>query len=217
MESFESVHVTEIEPQLKIFFQAMNKRPLRKFFFDFQTFSFVFSVTYKDENSGLFNAVWDTQFKGIYQPLATRCYSSDGRFLLIRSSSGSRIVLYIYDFNDGNLISLDSPRGTESSISGIAIFGHYVVVNVTDFRTPFRLYLFDLRQLNNKENGWHSIVEHQYRGEEKQSIEMCLDRFFPDAEQIPVESIYVRGLKNTSNRPLMVLVHGGPNSLVPRE
>jgi len=110
--------------------------------------------------------------------------------------------------------------GVNTSIRGLAIFGHYVVVNVIDCRTPYRLYVFDLKTLNKKDkdiNSWHLIVEHQFKKEEKNQIQWNLDRFFPDNETIPVESIYVHIRDTQSKRPLMVLVHGGPNSVVARE
>jgi dipeptidyl aminopeptidase/acylaminoacyl peptidase len=110
--------------------------------------------------------------------------------------------------------------GTKTSVQGLAIFGHYIAVNVVDFRTPYRLYVFDLKTLNKKEkdnNGWYLIVEHEFKQEEKNQIEWNLDRFFPDKELIPVESIYVHIRDTQSKRPLMVLIHGGPNSAVPGE
>ncbi len=108
--------------------------------------------------------------------------------------------------------------GVKTSITGLAIFGHYVAVNVVDYRTPFRLYVFDLKTLNQTEtNGWHLIVEHQFKKEEKNQIQWNLDRFFPDKELIPVESVYVHVSDTQSKRPLMVLIHGGPNGNVPCE
>jgi len=164
-----------------------------------------------------FTAEWDTQFKGLYSSFPLRCYSSDGRYLLLRSISGSRHVLYIYDFIEEKYFSLDSPLGVNTSIRGLAIFGHYVLVNVIDCRTPYRLYVFDLKTLNKKDkdiNSWYLIVEHQFKKEEKNQIQWNLDRFFPDNESIPVESIYVHIRDTQSKRPLMVWVHGGPNSNV---
>ncbi len=107
--------------------------------------------------------------------------------------------------------------GVNTSIRGLAIFGYYVVVNIIDCRTPYRLYVFDLKTLNKKDkdiNGWYLIVEHQFKKEEKNQIQWKLDRFFPDNELIPVESIYVYVRDTQSKRPLMVYVHGGPNSNV---
>ncbi len=102
-----------------------------------------------------------------------------------------------------------------TSINGLAIFGHYVAVNVVDYRTPYRLYVFDLKTLNNDDNnGWHLIVEHEFKKEEKNQIQWHLDRFFPDKELIPVESVYLHVGDIKSKRPLMVLIHGGPNSNV---
>jgi dipeptidyl aminopeptidase/acylaminoacyl peptidase len=152
--------------------------------------------------------------------LPLRCYSSDGRYLLLRSISGSRNVLYVYDLTEEKLISLESPLGVKTSISGLAIFGHYVAVNVVDYRTPYRLYVFDLKTLNKTDkdnNGWYLIVEHEFKKEEKNKIQWNLDRFFPDKELIPVESVYVHINDNQSKRPLMVLIHGGPNSNVTGE
>lgn len=173
-------------------------------------------MTYTDTTAATpFTAEWDTQFKGLYLPLPLRCYSADGRYLLIRSLSGSHVVLYVYDFSDGKLIPLGSPLDQNVSVNGLAIFGHYVAVNVSDCRTPYRLYVFDLNTLNktsNEQNAWHLIAEHQFKKEEKHRIQWTLDRFFPDQEQIPVESIYVHTDHPDAKRPLMVLVHGGPNS-----
>ncbi len=45
----------------------------------------------------------------------------------------------------------------------------------------------------------------------KKTIKWNLDRFFPDNELIPVESIYVHERNTQSKRPLMVMIHGGPN------
>ena len=116
-------------------------------------------------------------------------------------------------------ISLDSPLGVNTSINGLAIFGHYVAVNIVDCRTPYRLYVFDLKTLNKKNdnNGWYLIAEHEFKKEEKNQIQWNLDRFFPDNELIPVESVYVHVRDTQSKRPLMVLIHGGPNSNVPSE
>jgi dipeptidyl aminopeptidase/acylaminoacyl peptidase len=162
-----------------------------------------------------FTSEWDTQFKGIYTPIPLRCFSSDGRYLLVRSKSGSRSVVYIYDFIKHNLISLDSPLGMDTSVCGLAVFGHYVAVNINDFRTPYRLYVFDLKALTKTDNnGWHLIAEHQFKqeGEEEiHPIQWNLDRFFPDNDLIPVESIYVHEVNTQSKRPLMVMIHGGPN------
>ncbi len=108
-----------------------------------------------------------------------------------------------------------------TSINGLAIFGHYVAVNVVDYRTPYRLYVFDLQTLNKKKdddnNGWYLIAEHEFKKEEKYEIQWNVDRFFPDKELIPVESVYVHVGDIKSKRPLMVLIHGGPNSNVPSE
>lgn len=126
-------------------------------------------------------------------------------------------MLYVYDFTEKKLIPIESPLGVNTSVNGLAIFGHYVAVNVVDCRTPYRLYVFDLRTLNNTEkdkNGWYLIVEHEFKKEEKNKIEWNLDRFFPDKENLPVESIYVYQREAEAKRPLMVLVHGGPNSIV---
>lgn len=79
------------------------------------------------------------------------------------------------------------------------------------------MYVFDLNTLNKKEkenNGWSLIVEHEFKKEEKNQIQWNVDRFFPDKELIPVESVYVHVGDTNSKRPLMVLVHGGPNSNV---
>ncbi len=146
-------------------------------------------------------------------PLPLRCFSSDGRYLLVRSKSGSRSIVYIYDFIKENLLSLESPLGMNTSICGLAIFDHYVAVNIFDFRTPYRLYVFDLKALtkiDKDNNGWHLIVEHNLK-QEKNPIQWNLDRFFPDNELIPVESIYVHERNTQSKRPLMVMIHGGPN------
>ncbi|CAF4226652.1 unnamed protein product, partial [Rotaria magnacalcarata] len=59
------------------------------------------------------------------------------------------------------------------------------------------------------------ITEHEFKTEEKNRIEWNVDRFFPDNELIPVESVYVHVRDTQAKRPLMVLVHGGPNSNVP--
>jgi len=179
---------------------------------------FFFSVNYSNPAAGPFTAEWDTQFKGIYLPIPLRCYSSDGRYLLVRSISGSRNVLYVYDLIEEKLISLDSPLGVKTSINGLAIFGDYVAVNISDYCTPYRLYVFDLKTLNkidNENNGWYLIVEHEFKKEEKNEIQWNLDRFFPDNELIPVESVYLHRNDNQLKRPLMVLIHGGPNSNVP--
>ena len=179
------------------------------------------SVTYANPTAAPFSAEWDTQFKGLYMPLPLRCYSSDGRYLLLRSLSGSRAVVFVYDLVDEKLIPLGSPLGVDTSVNGLAMFGHYVAVNVVDCRTPYRLYIFDLRTLaktDKEQNGWHLIAEHRFKTEGKNPISWKLDRFFPDQEAIPVESIYVHADGDkASKRPLMVLVHGGPNSAVPCE
>ncbi|CAF4045424.1 unnamed protein product [Rotaria sordida] len=175
------------------------------------------NVNYSNPNVAPFTAEWDTQFKGLYGSFPLRCYSSDGRYLLLSSISGSRNVLYIYDFTEEKMLSLDSPLGVNTSVNGLAIFGHYVVVNIVDCRTPFRLYIFDLRNLNKIDkdiNDWYLIVEHEFKKEEKNKIEWNLDRFYPDNELIPVESIYVHIRDTQSKRPLMVLIHGGPNGNV---
>ena len=106
--------------------------------------------------------------------------------------------------------------GINTSVCGLAVFGHYVAVNITDFRTPYRLYVFDLKALTkaDKDNqGWHLIAEHQFKqeGEEMHPIQWKLDRFFPDNDLIPVESMYVYEENTQSKRPLMVMIHGGPN------
>ena len=93
----------------------------------------------------------------------------------VRTISGSRNVLYVYDLIEQKLISLDSPLDVNTSINGLAIFGHYVAVNVVDYRTPYRLYVFDLQTLantNDDNNGWHLIAEHQFKKEEKNQIRM---------------------------------------------
>ena len=123
-------------------------------------------------------------------------------------------MLYVYDFTEGKIHSLDSPLGVDTSVNGLGIFGHYVVVNIVDCRTPYRLYVFDLNTLNKENDGWHLIAEHEFQKEEKHKIQWKLDRFFPDNELIPVESIYVHISDTQSKRPLMVLVHGGPNAIV---
>ncbi|UJR08393.1 hypothetical protein I4U23_012664 [Adineta vaga] len=172
------------------------------------------NVNYSNLNSASFTAEWDTQFKGLYVSFPLRCYSSDGRYLLLRSKSSSRIVLYIYDFLEQTIRCIDSPLGVNTSLIGLAIFGHYVAVNIVDFRTPFRLYIFDLKALYENVNGWYSITEHQYKEEEKHQFQWKLDRFFPDNESIPVESIYVHTQNIESKRPLLVWIHGGPNSSI---
>lgn len=104
-----------------------------------------------------------------------------------------------------------------TSLIGLAIFDHYVIVNVVDWRTPYRLYIFDLKNINKKEhddNGWYLIAEHEFKKEEKYQIQWNLDRFFPDNELIPVESIYLHVCDTQSKRPLMVWIHGGPNGSV---
>ncbi|CAF3724524.1 unnamed protein product [Rotaria sordida] len=127
----------------------------RLILFDTQTkqekilISRVDNVEYSNPTAALFTAECDTQFKGIYIPLPFRCYSSDGRYLLLCSLFGSCNVLYIYDFIEQKLIFLDSPLGVNTSVNGLAIFGHYVVVNIVGFRTPYQLYVFDLKTLNN--------------------------------------------------------------------
>ncbi|CAF4386306.1 unnamed protein product, partial [Adineta steineri] len=63
-------------------------------------------------------------------------------------------------------------------------------------------------------NGWHLIVQHEFKKEEKNQIVWNIDRFFPDNETIPVESIYVHTRDTQTKRPLMVLIHGGPNSVI---
>ena len=129
-------------------------------------------------------------------------------------------MVYVYDFTEQKLIPLESPVGVNTSVNGLAIFGHYVAVNVVDCRTPYRLYVFDLKSLGSAEkatNGWHLIVQHEFKNKEKKRFEWSLDRFFPDNEAIPVESIYVYAPDDQTKRPLMVLVHGGPNSIVPRK
>lgn len=178
------------------------------------------SVKYENPSAAPFSAEWDTQFKGIYHPLPLRCYSSDGRYLLIRSISGSRNVLYVYDLTEHKLIPLESPLGANNSVNGLAIFGHYVAVNVVDCRTPYRLYVFDLTSLGKAEkdtDGWHLIAQHEFKNGEKNRFDWSLDRFFPDNETIPVESIYVHAQDGEAKRPLMALIHGGPNSVVPRK
>jgi dipeptidyl aminopeptidase/acylaminoacyl peptidase len=172
------------------------------------------SVKYSNLNPEPFTAEWDTQFKGLYLPFPLRCYSTDGRYLILRSKSGSRTVLYVYDFIEQKIISLDSPLGVNTSINGLAIFGHYVAANVVDCRTPYRLYVFDLKALNTDNNGWYLIAEHEFKKEEKHQIQWNLDRFFPDEELIPVESVYVHVPHTQSKRPLMVWIHGGPNASV---
>jgi len=181
---------------------------------------FFCSVNYTNPNAAPFTAEWDTQFKGLYLSPPLRCFSSDGRYLLLGSISGSRNVFYIYDFTEQKLISLDSPLGVDTSLNGLAIFGHYVAVNIVDLHTPYRLYVFDLKTLNktNKDNnGWYLIAEHEFKKEAKNKIEWSLDRFFPDNETIPVESIYVHIRDTQSKRPLMALIHGGPNSIYASE
>ncbi|CAF3113825.1 unnamed protein product [Rotaria socialis] len=174
------------------------------------------NVTYS--NADPFKAEWDTQFKGLYMSPPRLGYSSDGRYLLLPSLCGSRNVLYVYDFVEQNIIPLDSPLGVNTSMIGLGVFGHYVAVNVVDYRTPYRLYVFDLKSLSKKEkdpSDWYLITEHEFKTEEKNSIEWNVDRFFPDNELIPVESVYVHVRDTQAKRPLMVLVHGGPNSNVP--
>ncbi|CAF1347281.1 unnamed protein product [Adineta steineri] len=175
------------------------------------------NVKYSNVNTDPFTAEWDTQFKGLYLPLPHLCYSCDGRYLLLRSVSGSRNVLYIYDFTEQKMILLDSPLGVDTSINGLAIFGHYVAVNIVDCRTPYRFYIYDLKTLNKTDkdnNGWHLIVQHEFKKEEKNQVVWNIDRFFPDNETIPVESIYVHTRDTQAKRPLMVLIHGGPNSVI---
>ncbi|CAF1342273.1 unnamed protein product [Adineta steineri] len=174
------------------------------------------NVKYSNVNTDPFKAEWDTQFKGLYEPLPHLCYSRDGRYLLLPSISGSRDVLYIYDFTEQKMISIDSPLGVNTSVKGLAIFGHYIAVNIVDCRTPYRFYIFDLKTVNKVDkdnNGWHLIVEHEFKKEEKNQIVWNLDRFFPDNETIPVESIYVHTCGTQTKRPLMVSVHGGPNAV----
>ena len=65
-----------------------------------------------------------------------------------------------------------------------------------------------------KNDSWYLIVEHTF---EKNEIEWNLDRFFPDNEFIPVESIYVYIRDMKSKRPLMLFIHGGPNSAITRK
>jgi acylaminoacyl-peptidase len=175
------------------------------------------NVVYADTTSAPFQAQWDEQFKGIYMSLPVHCYSSDGRYLLIRSLSGSRALLFIYDFIESKLVSLGSPLDSNVSVNGLAVFDHYVLVNVVDCLTPFRIYLFDLRTLNQsdkQQTGWHFIAQHQLNVDKNMSITWNLDRFFPDHGSIPVESIHVHAMNTQSKRPLIVLVHGGPNSNV---
>jgi len=174
------------------------------------------NVKYAKDSSQLFSAEWDEQFTGIYSPIPLRCYSSDGRYLLVRTITGSRTVLYVYDFVEKKLQFIESPLGVNTSVNGLAIFGHYVAVNVVDYRTPYRFYVFDLRALNTEKQsqGWHLIVQHEFKKEEKSQIQWNVDRFFPDNELIPVESVYVHAKTEQTKRPLMVLIHGGPNSNV---
>jgi len=87
-------------------------------------------------------------------------------------------------------------------------------VNVVDCRTTFRLFIFDLKSLTRQENGWHLIAENSLKKDELENVDWTLDRFFPDGEKIPVESYYVHSTNKDNKRPLMVLVHGGPNSNV---
>ena len=131
-------------------------------------------------NAEPFTAEWDTQFKGLYLPIPLRCYSSDGRYLLLRSISGSRTVLYIYDFTEGkNSILLIHHWVLNTSINGLAIFGHYVAVNVVDCRTPYRLYVFDLNTLNkDNKDGWHLIAEHEFKKKKKIKFNGNLIDFF---------------------------------------
>ncbi|CAF1295607.1 unnamed protein product [Rotaria magnacalcarata] len=71
---------------------------------------------------------------------------------------------------------------------------HEMFLNVVDYRTPYRLYVFDLKSLSKKvkdPNDWYLITEHEFKTEEKNRIEWNVDRFFPDNELIPVESVYV--------------------------
>lgn len=178
----------------------------------------LFSVKYSNTDASPFTAEWDTQFKGLYMGLPRLCYSSDGRYLLLPSLCGSRNVLYVYDFTDETMTSLVSPLGVNTSMLGLAVFGHYVVVNIVDYNTPYRLYVFDLRGLNKKDNDsndWYLIAQHEFKNAEKTKVEWVIDRFFPDNESIPVESVYIHSNDTQSKRPLMVLVHGGPNSNVP--
>lgn len=174
-------------------------------------------MEYSNPTTAPFTAEWDTQFKGIYTPIPLRCYSSDGRYLLIRTTSGSRNVLYVYDFTEHKLHPLESPLGVNTSVNGLAIFGHYVAVNVVDYCTPYRLYVFDLNGLKKGQadkNAWHFIAGHEFQKKEKYQIQWNIDRFFPDKELIPVESVYLHAKDADKKRPLMVLVHGGPNSNV---
>ena len=123
----------------------------------------------------------------------------------------------MYDFTEGKLHPLESPLGVNTSVNGLAIFGHYVAVNVVDYTTPYRLYIFDLKGLKNgqaNKDAWHFIAGHEFQKKEKYQIQWNVDRFFPDNELIPVESAYVYAKDAEGKRPLMVLVHGGPNSNV---
>ncbi|CAF1058554.1 unnamed protein product [Adineta ricciae] len=172
------------------------------------------NVIYSDRNSAPFAAEWDTQFKGLYLSLPFRCFSSDGRYLLLRSKSSSRIVVLIYDFLEHKIHSLDSPLGANTSVLGLAVFDHFVTVNIVDCCTPYRLYVFDLQALDRNINGWYSIAEHQFQSEVKHRIQWKLDRFFPDNETLPVESIYVHTQDSESKQPLMVWIHGGPNASI---
>lgn len=171
-------------------------------------------MTYSDENAQPFEAQWDDQFKGIYLPLPLRCYSSDGRYLLVRTISGSRAMLFVFDLVEKKLHRISSPIGPKTSVHGLAIFDHFVAVNVVDCRTTFRLFIFDLKSLTQQENGWHLIAENSLKKDELENVDWTLDRFFPDGEKIPVESYYVHSTNKDNKRPLMVLVHGGPNSNV---
>ena len=171
-------------------------------------------MIYSNRNSAPFGAEWDTQFKGLYLSLPFRCFSSNGRYLLLRSKSSSRIVVHIYDFLEHKIHPLDSPLGANTSVLGLAIFDHYVTVNIVDCVTPYRLYAFDLHALDRNINGWYSIAEYQFKNEVKHPIQWKLDRFFPDNESLPVESIYVHTQDSESKQPLIVWIHGGPNASI---
>lgn len=71
-----------------------------------------------------------------------------------------------------------------------------------------------LNKTDQNNNGWYLIAKHKFKKEEKYQIQWNLDRFFPDNESIPVESIYLHIGDTQSKRPLMVWIHGGPNGSI---
>ncbi|CAF3441484.1 unnamed protein product [Rotaria sp. Silwood2] len=55
----------------------------------------------------------------------------------------NNLVCRLALLNKKKIISLDSPSGVNTSVHGLFIFDHYVAINVVDYRTLYRLYVFD--------------------------------------------------------------------------